>query len=171
MECLNEECTLKREINAIKDSVNEFQNRIAETIETFKDEIQQSIIAMDQRQNSERKDVEHELRAEMQRHAMTMSVRIDNTIESTNQNLMSINSDMGEIKGALGLKATKDETGQLRTSVMNRMEAMKKEARNEAQAEYDRFKERQSLFRTKVLFTIIGLLSSGLFLAIGLLVK
>lgn len=167
MECQNDKCELRQRIQEVTEGVRVFQNEMRESMQEFQREIKNAFSDLDARQTDARKDSEQHLREEMQRERMTVTARIDRTIEDNNRHLLQINSDLGEIKGALGLKADKDETGQLRTSVMNRMEAVKSAARDEAQREIDRIRSDQANFKSKVLFTIIGLLGSGLFFALG----
>lgn len=167
MECQNDKCELRQRIQEVTDGVRVFQHEMRESMQEFQREMKNAFSDLDARQTDARKDSEQHLREEMQRERMTVTARIDRTIEDNNKHLLQINSDLGEIKGALGLKTDKDETGQLRTSVMNRMEAMKSAAREEAQREIDRIRGDQTQFKNKVLFTIIGLLGSGLFFALG----
>lgn len=167
MECQNDKCELRQRIQEVTEGVRVFQDEMRKSMQEFQKEMKSAFADLDARQTSARKDSEQYLRDEMQRERMTVTARIDRTIEENNKHLLQINSDLGEIKGALGLKTDKDETGQLRTSVMNRMEAMKSAAREEAQREIDRIRGDQTQFKNKVLFTIIGLLGSGLFFALG----
>ena len=81
--------------------------------------------------------------------------------------MITISSDLGEIKGALGLKADKDETGQLRTSVMRRIDAAKEETRKEAEKEFKLLQTQHFKFSHKILYLIITLLSSGFMLMLG----
>jgi ABC-type phosphate transport system auxiliary subunit len=167
MECTNENCELRREIQAIRESTEKFQSSVAGTIESFKKEVAVSIKELDSRQTRSRERDVSELRGEMQRGLMAANAKMDSVAKVTNGYLITISSDLGEIKGALGLKADKDETGQLRTSVMRRIDAAKEEARKEAEREIDALRQQQFKFSHKVLYLIITLLSSGFMLALG----
>lgn len=163
MECNNEQCELKKEIQAIRESSEEFQKSVSESIEAFQKEVKQSVKDMDSRHTKARDHVEAELRSEMQRGLMATNTKVDGFVKDTNNHLLDISSDLGEIKGALGLKVDKDETGQLRTSVMDRIEL----ARKEAVEEVEKVKEATAKANNKILYLLITLLSSGLMLFVG----
>ncbi len=167
MECENEKCELRKEIRAIRTSAEQFQKSINEGLEKFKKEVATSIKELDARHTKSREFDISELRGEFQRGMMAANAKTDNVARVMNDHLISISSDLGEIKGALGLKANKDETGQIRTSVMNRIDKAKEEARKEFELEIDKLRQNQIKNSHKVLYLIISLLSSGLALFIG----
>jgi len=163
MECINKQCELKKEIQAIRESSEEFQRSVSKSLEAFQSEVKQSVKELDARHTTARHHLETELRSEIQRGLMTTNAKVDVFVKETNGHLLDISSDLGEIKGALGLKAEKDETGKLRTSVMDRIEL----ARKDAVKEVEKVKEQTRKANNKVLYLIITLLSSGLFMFVG----
>lgn len=163
MECKNENCELKQEMQAIRQSTEDFMKSTEESIRAFQKEVTHSITDLDRRQTKAREHLETELRSEVTRGLMAVNSKVDKNVEATNQHLMSISSDLGEIKGAMGLKVGKDETGKLRTSVMDRIELAKKETRVEMEKIQNDNRKRWN----KILFLIISLLSSGFFFMLG----
>lgn len=108
MECNNEKCELKKEIQSINDNAEKFQRRTIREINDFKKEVVSSIKDIDTRHNVARERVAVELRGEFQRGLMAANAKTDDVIKTTNDHLIAISADLGEIKGALGLKAEND---------------------------------------------------------------
>lgn len=152
MECNSQNCELKKEIAEIRRSSDEFQEKVATSVERFQVEIRQSINSLDARHKKARDALETELRSEISSGLMSANNKLDAFVENTNSHLISISGDLGEIKGALGLKTEKTETNTLQTDVYNKIESVKIEAIKA---------------NSKVLYVIISLLSSGLFFVLG----
>jgi hypothetical protein len=172
MTCPNEEgCELKKRVEEIASNTIEFQRSVMEMFGAFKEEVTDTISSYDARHTSLVREAESSLRDEQRREVMAMTRRIDTTIELNNERWFQVAGDLGEIKGALGLKTDKEETGQLKVSVMNRLEVMKKEAQQSAQLEIDRMKSDTLAMRNKVIFIMAGVISSGLFFALGILFR
>jgi len=158
--CEKDNCELEKQLEEIRKGGIEFQRNISTSLETFQNEMRRSVKEIDSRHTRARDRLETELRSEFSRGIMTTNAKMDGFVKDTNAHLISISGDLGQIKGALGLK---DETAKLRTSVMNRVEETKKEAA----AELAKIRDYNFTSRTKILYLIISLLTSGLSLMIG----
>lgn len=159
MECKIDNC----EVDKLIKNTADFQKKTSQSIDIFQKEIRSSIKDMDNRHTRAKNYLETELRSEFQRGLMTCNAKIDTNVSATTNFMIGISSDLGEIKGALGLKVDKDETGKLRTSIMDKVTS----SHQEAAKEIEKLKERQSKSSNKILYLIISLLTSGLFLMFG----
>jgi SMC interacting uncharacterized protein involved in chromosome segregation len=170
MDCTNKNCELHQGIQSIQQIIKNFQDSTTNAIANSQHEISTSIKDLDTCHTEARQHIETELRGELQRNIVVINTKIDNSINTTNNHLIAINADLGEIKGALGLKTDKDETGKLRISVAEKLEFLRQEGKQEAQKELDKFRSQQYRFSHKILFMVITLLASGLCLALGKLI-
>jgi hypothetical protein len=157
MRCKVENCYLEREIHVISENTREFQKSAIDNINSFKVEVRDSIKNIDDRYNRMYEQLEKELRTEMIQRQDALSAKVDSHIINQNNRSLTIINDLGDIKLALGLKADRNETSQLQSSIMKKFEVESEKAAKE-RIEMER---QANKIGYKLLFFLIGLISSA----------
>jgi hypothetical protein len=157
MRCKVENCDLKKEIRIVSESAREFQKNTLSNINNFKVEVRDSLKNIDDRYNRMYERLEKELRSEMIQRQDALSAKVDTYMISQNNRSLTIINDLGDIKLALGLKADRNETSQMQSSIMKKFEDESEKATKE-RIELER---QANKIGYKLLFFMIGIISSA----------
>jgi predicted component of viral defense system (DUF524 family) len=157
MYCKVENCDLKKEIHTVSENAREFQRNAIDNINSFKMEVRDSLKNIDDRYARMYEHLEKELRSEMIQRQDALNAKVDSCLISQNNRSLTIMNDLGDIKLALGLKADRDETSQLQSSIMKKFEVESEKAAKE-RIEMER---QANKIGYKLLFFLIGLISSA----------
>jgi hypothetical protein len=157
MRCKVENCDLKKEIRIVSESAREFQKNTLSNIDNFKVEVRDSLKNIDDRYNRMYERLEKELRSEMIQRQDALSAKVDTYMISQNNRSLTIINDLGDIKLALGLKADRNETSQMQSSIMKKFEDESEKAAKE-RIELER---QANKIGYKLLFFMIGIISSA----------
>lgn len=156
--CIRDEnCDLREEIRVISKEVREFRKITLDDINSFKKEIRGSLENIDNRYNRMYDHLETELRGEMIRSQEALSTKVDAYMMDQNNRSLTIVKDLGDIKTALGLKADRDETSHLQSSIMKRFEIESEKAAKE-RIEIER---NANKIGYKLLYLLIGTVSTA----------
>lgn len=156
--CIRDEnCDLREEIQVISREVREFRKITLDDINSFKKEIRGSLENIDNRYNRMYDHLETELRGEMIRSQEALSTKVDAYMMDQNNRSLTIVKDLGDIKTALGLKADRDETSHLQSSIMKRFEIESEKAAKE-RIEIER---NANKIGYKLLYLLIGTVSTA----------
>lgn len=156
--CIKDEnCDLREEIRAISREVKEFRRNTLDDINSFKREIRGSLENIDSRYNRMYDHLESELRGEMIRSQEALSAKVDTYMMDQNNRSLTIVKDLGEIKTALGLKADRNETSHLESSIMKKFEIESEKAAKE-RMEIERNANKLGY---KLLYLLIGTVSTA----------
>jgi hypothetical protein len=157
MQCKSENCDLKKEIHLVSKNAREFQRNAIDNINKFKEEVRDSLRNIDGRYNRMYEHLEKELRSEMIQRQEALSAKVDSYMIDQNNRSITIINDLGDIKLALGLKADRNETSQMQSSIMRKFEDESKKAAKE-RIEIER---QANKIGYKLLFFMIGIISSA----------
>jgi len=166
-ECKYSECEFDKKMSEMAESMRRHQGDITASIKELKDEMRTSIHDVDKRHTTRIDRVEDSVRSEIQRIEMANIARLDKHTMATHAQFLSIEKSLGEIKGAVGVKADKDDVSRAQEDATQNFNR----ARNSIMRNVDGKVSRYDSFSKKILFAIITLLSGGLLLTISLLVK
>lgn len=167
VECKYSECEFDKKMGEMAESMRRYQGDITASIKELKEEMRSSIRDVDKRHTTRMDRVEDSMRSEVQRIEMANVARLDKHTLATHTQFLCIEQSLGEIKGAMGIKADKDEVSKAHDDVTQSIGRTRNSIMRSVEGKVSRYDS----FSKKILFAIITLLSGGLLLTISLLVK
>lgn len=162
-DCILEKCEVRVQVEEIAKGVIRFQNATSESIKEFKVEVREAIKDVDRKTTKRIDRLEDETRSEVQRLQLTSDARLDKYVSESTKQFLHIESSLGEIKGALGLKADGKDLNDVTQRIQTTRNSVMKNVNSQIASEQKS--------RNKLLYTIIGLLSSGVLFLLGFILE